>query len=275
MQKESSQPLVEFKQLILAGDVGSDVLAVKNTLRRLGIRGSGAMNMSDRAGPAFVTALRIAQRRFGVAVDGKYGKNTHGVIAPHFDASDEALYRSAAVRKHDPPPAPTGDAAANAKRLLHFHEQGKYHSDNPGDLVDIRATAAGHAVRSQSGQLVHVDERVMRVLVHLIEQGHTVGTFAICSDHHDDGPHGHAGGRAVDVSSIDGHSIASSSARAVVLEVDKALHKAGTLKPRQLISGGVGNVRDSEISGLSIPGADSFFGTSTMLDHCNHIHVGY
>jgi hypothetical protein len=60
-----------------------------------------------------------------------------------------------------------------------------------------------------------------------------------------------------------------------VLGIDKALHSAGPLKPRQLISGGVGNVRDSEISALSIPAADSFFGTPTMLDHCNHIHVGY
>jgi hypothetical protein len=267
--------MIAFRQLILPGDVGSDVLAVKNTLRRLGIKGSGAMNMSNRAGPAFVKGLRVAQRQLGVTADGKYGKNTHGVIAPHFDASDEALYQSADIRKHDPPPAPKGDAAANAKRLLKFHEQGKYRSDNPGDLVDIRATAAGHAVRSQNGQLVHVDERVMRVLLHLIDQGHTIGTFAICSDHHDDGPHGHAGGMAVDVSSIDGHSIASSSARNLVLAVDKALHKAADLTPRQLISGGVGNVRDAEISALSIPAADSFFGTPTMLDHCNHIHVGY
>jgi Putative peptidoglycan binding domain len=266
--------MVKFRQHILPGDVGSDVLAVKHTLRSMGIKGSGAMNMSDRAGDAFVTALQVAQRRGGVTADGKYGKDTHAVIAPHFTAADEALYRTAAIRKPEQPPAPTGDAAANAKRLLTFHSEGKYHSDNPGDLLDIQATAAGRAVRSRSGKFVHVDERVMRVLVHLIENGHTIGTFAICSDHHDDGPHGHAGGFAVDISSIDGHSVASSSSRAVVLAIDKALHEAGVLLPRQLITGGVGNILDPEISGFSIPNP-AFFGSVTMREHCNHIHVGY
>jgi hypothetical protein len=267
--------LVRFKQLILPGDVGSDVLAVKRTLRHMGITGSGAINMSRRAGSAFVDTLSVAQRQLGVSVDGKYGKDTHSVIAPHFKAFEQLLYRQAKIRRPKLPPAPAGDAAANAKRLLEFRAQGKYHSDNPGDLTDIQATAAGHAVRSQSGLFVHVDARVMRVLVHLIEHGHSIGTFAICSDHHNDGPHGHAGGRAVDISSIDGHSVASDSARTVVLAVDKALHQAGALKPRQLITGGFGNHRDQEISGFSIPGADSFFGASTMQDHTNHIHVGY
>ncbi len=79
----------------------------------------------------------------------------------------------------------------------------------------------------------------------------------------------------MDVSSIDGHSIALASARALVIKVDGELHNAGPLTPRQLISGGVGNARDPEISRLSIPGADSFYGAGVMLEHCNHIHVGY
>jgi hypothetical protein len=266
--------MVKFRQLILPGDVGSDVLAVKRALRRMGIQGSGAMNMSRRAGDAFVTALQAAQRQGNITVDGKYGKDTHAIIAPQFSAADQLLYSTAAIRKPEQPPAPTGDAAATAQQLLRFHTDGKYHPDNPGDLLDIQATAAGRPVRSRSGKLVHIDERVMRVLVHLIESGHTIGTFAICSDHHDDGPHGHAGGLAVDISSIDGHSVASGSSRAVVLAIDQALHEAGALLPRQLISGGVGNILDAEISGFSIPSA-AFFGSDTMRDHCNHIHVGY
>jgi hypothetical protein len=266
--------MIEFRQLILAGDAGSDVLAVKNTFRRLGIRGSGALNMSERAGPAFVKTLRVAQRQLDVTVDGKYGKNTHGVVAPHFDAADEELYKTAAIRQHELPPVPAGDAAAGAKRLLDLHAAGKYHADNPGDLLDIQATAAGRAVRSQHGGFVHVDERVMRVLLHLLDLGHTIGTFAICSDHHDDGPRGHAGGRAVDISTVDGHAVNSSSAKASVIAVDTALRDAGDLTPRQLISGGVGNVIVPEISALTIPNA-TFFGPDTMRDHCNHIHVGY
>lgn len=269
--------MVPFKQSILPGDVGSDVLAVKNTMRRLGIKGSGAMNMGGRAGPAFVAALKLTQRHFEVQMDGKYGQETHGVVATHFDAADQALYQQAAIRKRPQPPAPSGDAAAAAKQLLALQAQGKYHADNAADLGDIHATAAGQAVHSQSGQMIHIDARVFQVLIHLIGLGHKIGTFAICSDHHFDSPTGHSGGRAVDISSIDGVAVAApaSSSKALVLKIDNALHAAGPLKPRQLITGGCGNARDAEISALSIPAADSFFGPDTMQDHCNHIHVGY
>ncbi len=266
--------MVPFRQPIFPGDVGSDVLAVKHALCRMGIKGAGAMNMSRRAGDAFVTTLGVAQRQHGVAATGKYEKDTHAVVAPHFNAADQALYRTATIRNLVPPPPPTGDAAANAKRLLTFHSEGKYHADSAGDLDDIHATSQGKPVRSRSGKLVHVDERVMRILVHLIESGHTIGTSAICSDHHDDGEHGHAGGFAVDISTIDGHSVASSSARAVVIEIDRELHAAGVLLPRQLITGGVGNVIDAEISGFTIPNT-TVFGPKTMREHTNHIHVGY
>lgn len=265
--------MIDFKQLILPGDVGSDVLAVKHTLRRIDIKGNAAIRMSNRAGKAFVATLRNAQAQGGIAVDGKYGRHTHALIAPHFTPDDAALYHRAAIR-HPVPRLVSGDAAANARQLLQFHEQGRYQADNPGDLSDIQATAEGHAVRSRGGQLVHIDERVMQVLVHLIDNGHTIGTFAICSDHHDDGPHGHAGGFAVDISTVDGHPISSSSARAAVLQVDKQLHNAGPLVPRQLISGGVGNVIDQTIEGLTIPNP-AFYGPDTMQEHTNHIHIGY
>jgi putative peptidoglycan binding protein len=266
--------MVKFKQLILPGDVGSDVLAVKHALKRMGIGGSGAMNPSRRAGPAFVKALEVAQRQHGLLVDGKYGKDSHGVIAPHFTAADAALYERAAIRTPEQPPALSGDAVAPAKRLLELRAQGRYRAEGAGDLADVEATAAGRAVRSALGRFVHIDARVMRVLVHLIESGHTIGTSAICSDHGNDGEHGHAGGFAVDISSIDGHSVGVSSTRALVLAIDRALHQAGPLLPRQLITGGVGNAPDEEISGLTIPNA-AFYGPTTMREHCNHIHVGY
>lgn len=265
--------MIDFKQLILQGDVGSDVLAVKHTLRRMAIKGNEDIRMNNTAGPVFVATLRNAQAQGGITVDGKYGKNTHALIAPHFTPADGALYQRAAIR-HPAPPPPSGDAAANARRLLEFKAQGKYHADSPGDLSDIQATAGGRAVRSRSGQMVHIDARVMQILVHLIDLGHTIGTFAICSDHHDDGPHGHAGGRAVDVSTIDGHPVSLSSARAVVIQVDKQLHNAGGLVPRQLITGGVGNMIDQTIEGFTIPNP-AFFGAETMKEHTNHIHIGY
>jgi hypothetical protein len=265
--------MINFRQLILPGDVGTDVLAVKHTLRRMDIKGNEDLRMNNKAGPAFVATLRNAQSQGGITADGKYGRHTHALIAPHFTPDDEALYQRAAIR-NPTLQSVSGDAAANARQLLQFHEHGRYQADNPGDLSDIQATAQGHTVRSRSGQMVHIDERVMQVIVHLIDNGHSIGTFAICSDHHDDGPHGHAGGFAVDISTIDGHPINSPSARAAVLQVDKELHNAGPLVPRQLITGGVGNVIDKTIEDLTIPNPD-FYGPATMQDHTNHIHIGY
>jgi hypothetical protein len=46
----------------------------------------------NRAGPAFVATLRSAQAQGGITVDGKYGRNTHALIAPYFTPDDEALY---------------------------------------------------------------------------------------------------------------------------------------------------------------------------------------
>lgn len=265
--------MIAFRQLILPGDVGSDVLAVKHTLRRMDVVGSDAMTMTKQAGGAFVATVKRAQADAGLQIDGKYGRDTHDVIAPHFTPDDEVLYASAAIRHAQPAPV-SRDAAANAQKLLRFQAQGKYHADNPGDLNDIEATAAGRRVRSQSGQLVRIDPRVMQVLVHLIGKGHTIGTFAICSDHHDDGPHGHAGGRAVDISTIDGHSIASSSARAAVIQLDTELHNAGALVPRQLITAGVGNVLDQTIESFTLPKPGSY-DLQTLKEHTNHVHVGY
>ena len=267
--------MIELRQVILPGDVGSDVLAVKRTVRRMGVPGSGTLNTSRRAGPAFVSVMKTVQRQHALTADGKYGKDTHAVVAPNFDAADQLLYKSAAIREHvQPGPPASGDAAAAAKRLLELAATGKYHADNPGDMADIEATAAGKAVHSHSGHFVHVDPRVMQVLLHLIDLGHTIGTFAICSDHSFDSEHGHSGGFAVDISTVDGHAVASSSSREAVLVVDNELRHAGMLTPRQLITGGCGNVAVSEIAALCIPSA-GFYGAATMSEHCNHIHVGY
>jgi hypothetical protein len=263
-----------FRQVILPGDVGEDVLVVKRALRRMGIEGSGAMSTSSLAGPAFVEAVRAVQRLHSITVDGKYGKDTHAFVAPHFTAADAVIYARAVIRPRDllgPVPA---DSVAAAKRLLQLAELGKYHADNPGDMNDVEATAAGRAVPSKHGGLVHLDPRVLQVILHLIDRGHTIGTFALCSDHHDDGLHGHAGGRAVDISTVDGKAVSSPASRPAVLAVDMELRQAGPLTPRQLITGGCGNARDPEIEALCIP-SPTFFGVPTILDHTNHIHVGY
>ena len=91
--------MIAFKQLILSGDVGSDVVAVKHTLQRMAVDGSEAIAMNNRAGHAYVAALRHAQANAGVTVDGKYGHDTHAITAPHFTPVDEGLYQRSAIRR--------------------------------------------------------------------------------------------------------------------------------------------------------------------------------
>jgi len=267
--------MVKFKQQIHPGDVGLDVSAVKHAFKRLHVQGSEHVVQSRKAGSMFVKALRNYQHNHKIEADGIYGPETHKSLAPKFSAYENWLYRSAKVRKVVFNPwAHSGRQCA--QQLLKYRQQGKYNADNPGDLNDIIATAEGKKVWSQGGYWVSIDSRVMQILCYLIEKGYRIGTFAICSDHFNDGPHGHAGGYAVDISSINGHSITthSDAVRSLVLQIDHLLHVAHA-EPRQLITGGYGYHRDSVISSLSIPAADSYYGSTTMAEHCNHIHVGY
>lgn len=261
---------VKFRQPIRKGDKGGDILAVKRALKLR--KGKHTFTLNYTAGPAFVDEIKALQKSLNLKVDGVYGPKTHAVLAPTFDKFGVWLYNHSAIR--NPTPPKSASAKVYAKFLL---ASDKYHADNPGDLNDLRATAAGQKVSSQCGGQVWIDPRPLGAIVHLISLGYKIGTYAICSDHHCDGYRGHSGGFCVDISSINGISVAenSSRARALVLEVDRALHMSGPLVPHQLISGGYGNHRDSTISALSIPAADSFYGAETMQQHCNHIHVGY
>lgn len=271
--------MVAFRQLIRPGQSGRDVKAVKLAYRKLGVRGAGSMATTTKAGPAFVKVTKRFQANHGLHADGIYGKATHEKLnrAVKWTAYMNWLYTHAKKRHVGPPPAPSGDAQALAKRLLELHRQGKYRADNPGDLRDIQATAAGRAVWSQGGYWKHIDRRVFAVLIWLIEDGHgPIGTFAICSDHHYDGPHGHAGGLSVDVSTIKGMSVASSRSRDAVLAVMEAMHRRRpqALTPWQLICDGAGYQHISSIASLTIP-SPGFYGYSTMVAHRNHVHIGY
>jgi hypothetical protein len=210
--------------------------------------------------------------------------NAHGTLPPPYTGraidvsmTGKGFFPTVATASGTVPVSPVAEPTAQsaAKHLLRLQREGRYTPEGPADLHDIRATAKGHQVHCVGGRPVHLDERVVRVLIWLIEKkGHTIGTFAICSDHGFDSPKGHAGGFAVDISRIDGQSVASASARAQVIAVDNELHHAGELTPRQLISGGVGDVGDAEIAKLTIPDP-AFYGAATMAEHCNHVHVGY
>jgi len=272
--------MTPFRQMIRQGQEGSDVFAVKRAMQRMNVPGSGALNLSltrrKYAGASFTKCIRTVQRGAKAQQDGVYGKQTHELIAAHFDAYGNLLYRRAKIRQPDRPPAPQ-TAVAAAKRLLELQKGGKYRDDRGTTLSQLVATAAGKSVYSPLGHYVKIDERVLEALVWLIDQkGFRVGTFALCTDHGPDSAKGHAGGFAVDISSIDGISILSSSSKPKVIAMCNALRAApGPLKPRQLITGGVANQRDADCSKLSIPAADLYYGAATMMQHCNHVHMGF
>lgn len=260
--------MIKFKQQIKPRDKGADVLAVRIAMRKMG---HTKLSKHGRiAGPKWVSVLRSIQRHHKLTVDGVYGPKTHKIIAPHMTAWARWLYRRTNLRK---PPLPNWGAAAAAQKLLVYHTQGKYRDDSGRDLAQIQATAAGKPVYGALGY-VHLNKQILNALIYLIEKGHTVGTFAICSDHHNDGPHGHSGGHAVDISSIDGVSVSSFNGRTTTLEAAILLHNApGDLRPWQLICDGYGYQHDTAISAETIPSA-SFYGSATMSQHRNHIHYG-
>ena len=273
--------MTPFRQLIRQGESGRDVTAVKLAMVSMHVPNSGALVIHgaqrDYAGHSFAGCIRSLQKNHSLHQDGVYGRTTHEIVAPHFTPYDRWLYRTARIRKPVPPPVPA-TAQAAAKELLALHAEGKYRDDRGTELPQIEATASGHAVWSPLGYYVHLDERILQALCWLIrDQAFKIGTFAMCSDHGADSPMGHAGGHAVDISSIDGYSVASSSAatKGKVVSVLKALHAAPPhLRAWQLISGGYGNHLDSTCEGYTIPGA-AFYGPQTMFEHCNHIHLGY
>lgn len=262
-----------FRQLIRPGDVGRDVLAYKRAYIKMGIKGAGGLTHTKKAGPSFVSVTKTLQHQHNLKQDGICGKATHIIVAPHFDAYGIMLYKTAAIRKPPLPPVPSGTLVQLAQTIL---SSGKYHADNPGDWTDLKRTALGEAVWSQGGYYTHLDERVLQVILWLIyTESYSIGTFAICSDHHYDGPHGHSGGFAVDISSINGVSVVSSGAHALTLAVAQKLRNApASIRPRQLICDGYGGMHSQDISNCCIPSA-GYYGYTTLSQHRNHIHAGF
>lgn len=268
--------MIKFRQLIREGESGRDVKAVKLAMRAMHVAGSGGLIVHGThakfAGDTFRKCIVTVQKHHGLHADGVYGEKTHAIIAPHFSAYMRWLYRTAAIRKPTHPPVPQSAVDA-AKRLLELHGKGKLHDDNGRTVAQILATAQGKAVWSPLGRYVHLDPKVLRTLCYLIDDcGFTLGLYALCSDHFNDGVLGHAGGHAADVSTVD-VSVLSTQAGPHVHRLLKALHANQTYKPWQLISGGFANHLDSECESLTIPSA-SYYGYVTMTQHCNHVHIG-
>jgi hypothetical protein len=168
---------------------------------------------------------------------------------------------------------PLASAASNAGKLV---KNPHWHDDNGRGRDQLMKVALGGMLNGAEGP-VNLDPRVPGIILYLINQGLTIGTYAWCEDHSDDGLHGHTGGFAVDISSINGHAISGNDygLRDLVIEVDKMLNAiTGLLAPRQIITGGFDNHPDFEISQYTRPNP-GYYGATTMSQHENHIHVGY
>lgn len=271
--------MVAYRQAILPGDQGSDIKAVKRAMIAMSANGAGTMIVNNRAGTSFVQVLNGILHRHGKKADSKYGPDAHAIIAPHFDLYGKLLYSKAKIRDRTPPPPPLGHETARqaAVRLLRHHTHGLYRADNPGDLRDLQRTAAGDPVWSAMGRWVYVDHRPIELVCWVIEElGHKVGTYAICGDHHYDGPHGHSGGLAVDISSLDNRGIGGSGMHDLTLSVARAIRSKTppVLRPWQLISDGAGYVHYSDIAACCIP-YSGFYDRTTLAGHRNHIHAGF
>jgi hypothetical protein len=276
---------LELLHPIKPGMHGTDVKAVKLAYRRMGVQGAGAMSLSRRAGPAFVHTTGAFQRNHGLPITHVYDKHTHnqlrgmkrgGISA--FSTWSAMLFRRGQKKRNEPkvPTATDMSAQAAAKMLIQMHNRGEFHDDSGRIMAQIQAAAQGKAVWSQAGHYVFLDKRMLEALVELVQKGFHVGCFAMCSDHPYDGPHGHAGGMAVDISSVNGVSVSSHLARQPTYNVAHHLHynMPSSLKPWQLICDGYGYTHDGAISLLTIPGA-AFYGYTVMSQHRNHVHLGY
>lgn len=89
---------VAFKQPIVAGEHGRDVMATKRALRAM--RFAHISLKRDKAGKAWEASIRSVQHQHALTVDGVYGPKTHAVVAPHMDAYARWLYTHARLRHH-------------------------------------------------------------------------------------------------------------------------------------------------------------------------------
>ena len=216
-----------------------------------------------------------------------YGGDSNQLRTGWFPGTAATAPKATAGGSPGPPgsatdPVLTTDRTTLANQLLLMHSLGKWSDDNGQGLSQIQRTAAGEKLSSALGYDVWLDPKTMMVVLWLIGRGYQVGTYAWCSDHSNDGASGHAGGHAVDISSLNGHAINTDAAGTNVIAVDKLLNNTVPLEihPRQLISGGYGGHANVTCASLCITdpvgmNPYSYYTPTVMSEHCNHIHVGY
>jgi hypothetical protein len=116
----------------------------------------------------------------------------------------------AAAAPSTPGILPTGSAKDLATQLEPFLGN-KIQCNSSGpfsegkNCSDIENTANGVSIKGGEGcQADALDPTLLGMLLEIVAMNHTFVLSALCSDHHDDGQGGHAGGKAADFNYIDG-----------------------------------------------------------------------
>jgi murein DD-endopeptidase MepM/ murein hydrolase activator NlpD len=187
-----------------------------------------------------------------------------------------------AVNPNVPNDPKSATARAAAQKLLPLISANWVNAHQ--DIID---TAAGKTVFSPPtkdnprGIRITMDPRVFDFLfaLHEADLFTSINLSALCSDHNSyDSMKGHHGGHAFDINILNGTRIDtnSSDAKTETIKLTRFMNaQSGYLDVRQIISGGYGNHRDSDCTAQSKPGGDSFYGSGTMAQHCNHVHGGF
>lgn len=195
------------------------------------------------------------------------------------------------------PSCPGGTTPAQlASRLLTQHYRGniegtiyngdgKYTCIDQANCVDLHYTAQGRSLAGYGNcQVSAISREVLLVMLALIEnEGFSIGTYALCSDHSTYTTSGnisrHVLGKAVDIASVNGVNLNNYSALSGTLAVDQYINTliGSCLGVDELISCGVGGREVSQLDTLSINNGVSSpgFSCDVVGNHTDHIHIGY
>ena len=179
-----------------------------------------------------------------------------------------------------------GANAQLAQKLLDYQNTGQYSCDNIGDCADLQKIVSGQSLAGSDGcQATTLDAHVLKLLLYIIGNGFKVGTYALCGDHSFDSPGGHSGGFAVDISTVNGASLAQDTPQAASegLMMDQFLNNLPPeLHLSQQISYGYGEQYSQPMAALQQYGGKlcdtncvSIYTLAVENQHKNHIHVGF
>jgi len=169
-----------------------------------------------------------------------------------------------------------------AQMLVRKYNAGDFKDDyqgQPDDISQVRKTLNNQRLNSKCGNQVWLDNKVMQVILWLIQQGYKIGVYALCENHDCHTNSGnisrHSEGYAVDISSINGVNIGTDPKAGPLVHAVNQLLKDDVPKafePNQLISGGFAGHQDEQCIRQSFGGS---YDQSTLNGHLDHIHVGY